>query len=223
MSLVAAYPCPTWSPAVSEQDVAWVNVETPLSPAQLFEYVADAERLFRLNPYLEIHIWQSAQRTVMSGGRIHFKYLNEMNGAKRELDITVSEFKPGIGYTLNYSEGLKRATEIKVEAKGRGAELVIKDWYHPVVDTPDETSDEKETRLTEVDRSLTPWGVAIRQQLLSLKRWGWLPFYRPLRERFWCTMAPRNRRISRLLIWVTALEFFVFVFVFLIYWIEYRR
>lgn len=219
----ATYPSPMWSPAVSEQDAAWVTVETPLSPAQLFEFIADAERLFRLNPYLEVHAWQSAQRAVIEGGRIRLKYLNEMNGVKRELDMTVSDFKPGIGYTLNYSEGLKRATEIKVEALGTGAALLIKDWYHPVEDKPDEPPQEKEARLAEVDRSLTPWGVAIRQHLLSLKRWGWLPFYRPLRERFWFSMAPRNRRISRLMIWVTALEFLVFLFVFLIYWIEYRR
>lgn len=219
----ATYPSPTWSPAVSEQEAAWVTLETPLSPAQLFEFIADAERLFRLNPYLEIYAWQSAERTVRDGAHIHLKYLNEMNGAKRELDVTVSDFKPGAGYTLNYSEGLKRATEIKVEARGSVADLLIKDWYHPVEDKPGETPQEKEARLAEVDRSLTPWGVAIRQHLLSLQRWGWLPFYRPMRERFWNTMAPRNRRISRLVIWVTALEFFVFLFVFLIYWLEYRR
>lgn len=208
---------------VSSQDAAWVNVETPLTPAQLFEFITDAERLFRLNPYLEIHAWQSAQRSVTEGGRIHLKYLNEVNGVARELDVTVSDFKPGVGYTLNYSEGLKRATEIKVEARGQGAELLIKDWYHAVEEKPDETPQEKEARLAEADRSLTPWGVAIRQHLLSLARWNWLPFYRPMRERFWYTMAPRNRRISRLIIWITALEFFAFLFVFLIYWIEYRR
>lgn len=205
------------------QDAAWVSIDTPLAAAPLFEFAADAERLFRLNPYLEIHAWRSDQRKVTDGGRIHLKYLNEMNGVARELDITVSEFKPGVGYTLNYSEGLKRATEIKVEAKSQGAELLIRDWYHAVADKPDETPQERDARLTEVDRSLTPWGVAIRRHLIGLARWDWLPFYRPLRERFWLTMAPRNRRISRLIIWITALEFFAFLFVFLIYWIEYRR
>ncbi|MDP1682623.1 MAG: hypothetical protein Q8L39_12715 [Burkholderiales bacterium] len=208
---------------MSSQDAAWVNVETPLTSAQLFEFITDAERLFRLNPYLEIHAWQSAQRNMTEGGRIRLKYLNEMNGVAREMDVTVSEFKLGVGYTLNYSEGLKRATEIKVEARGQGAELLIKDWYHAVEEKSDQTPEEREARLAEADRSLTPWGVAIRQHLLSLARWNWLPFYRPLRESFWLTMAPRNRRISRLIIWITALEFFAFLFVFLIYWIEYRR
>jgi len=209
--------------AANQQDAAWINVETPLTPAQLFEFITNAECLFRLNPYLEIHAWQCEQRRVTENGRIHLKYLNEMNGVARELDMTVSGFQPGIGYTLNYSEGLKRATEIKVEARTHGAELVIKDWYHAVEDKPDEPPAVKEARLAEADRSLTPWGVAIRQHLLNLKRWDWLPFYQPMRERFWLTMAPRNRRISRMIIWITALEFFAFLFVFLIYWIEYRR
>lgn len=208
---------------MNNQDTAWVNVDTPLTPAQLFDFISNAERLFRLNTYLEIHEWQSAQRSVTEGGRIHFKYLNEMNGMTRELDITVSDFQPGVGYTLNYSEGLKRATEIKVEARTHGAVLVIKDWYHGIEDQLDEPPEIREARLAEVDRSLTPWGVAIRQHLISLARWNGLPFYRPLRERFWITMAPRNRRISRLIIWITALEFFAFLFVFLIYWIESRR
>ena len=98
---------------VSSQDAAWVNVDTTLTQAQLFEFITNAERLFRLNPYLDAQVWQSDQRCVTEGGRIHLKYLNEMNGVARELDMTVSEFKPGIGYTLNYSAGLKRATEIK--------------------------------------------------------------------------------------------------------------
>lgn len=200
-----------------------MNVDTPLTPAQLFDFISNAERLFRLNPYLEIHVWQSAQRRVTEGARIHLKYLNEMNGVARELDVTVSDFQPGVGYTLNYSEGLKRATEIKVEARTHGAELLIKDLYHTVEDKPDETPELRKACLAEADRSLTPWGVAIRQHLLSLARWHWLPLYRLIREHFWLTMAPRNRRISRLIIWITALEFFAFLFVFLIYWIESRR
>lgn len=212
-----------WWPAVSKQDAAWVNVETALTPAQLFEFIIDAERLFRLNPYLEIRAWQASQGRVSEGARIRLKYLNEMNGVARELEMTVSEFKPGVGYTLQYSEGLKCATEISVAAKGQGAELMIKDYYRPFEEQPDDTPELRAARLAEVDRSLTPWGVAIRRYLLSLARWRWLPFYRPLRERFWYTMAPRNRRISRLMIWITALEFFAFLFVFLIYWLEYRR
>ena len=76
-----------------------------------------------------------------------------MNGVARELDMTVSDFQAGVGYRLNYSEGLKRATEIKVEARTHGAELSIKDWYHAVEDNPDEAPELREARIAEADRS----------------------------------------------------------------------
>ncbi len=47
--------------------------------------------------------------------------------------------------------------------------------------------------------------------------------YNWYRERFWLKMPPRQRRIARLIIWTTALEFVVFLFVFVIYWLELGR
>ncbi len=209
--------------ADAHRDSAWIAIETPLTAPQLFEFAADAERLFRLNPYLEIQAWETDQNDLVEGECVRFKYLNEMNGVARELTLTVSGFKPGVGYTLNYSEGLKRATEVCVKPGDNGATLLIKDWYDAVEENPAETPEERETRLKEVDRSLTPWGVAIRKHILGMVRWGRLPLYRAWRERFWLGMPPRSRRISRLIMWITALEFVVFLFVFSIYWIEYRR
>lgn len=204
-------------------DSASIVINTPLTASQLFEFVTDAERLFRLNPYLEIQAWETGQNGLVEGGCVRFKYLNEMNGVARELTLTVSGFKPGVGYTLNYSEGLKRATEVGVEPGDNGATLLIKDCYDVVEENPAATPEEREARLKEVDRSLTPWGVAIRKHILGMVRWGWLPLYRAWRERFWLGMPPRSRRISRLIMWITVLEFVAFLFVFSIYWIEYRR
>jgi hypothetical protein len=207
----------------AHRDSAWITIDTPLTASQLFEFAADAERLFRLNPYLEIQAWETDRNGLVEGGCVRFKYLNEMNGVARELTFTVSELKPGVGYTLNYSEGLKRATEVCVEPGDNGATLLIKDWYDAVPENPAETLEVRETRLKEVDRSLAPWGVAIRKHILGMVRWGRLPLYRAWRERFWLGMPPRSRRISRLIVWITALEFVVFLLVFSIYWIEYRR
>lgn len=213
-----------WWPVVSEsnQNAAWVTIATPLTPAQLFDFATDVERLFRLNPYLQIHNWDAGPTGMTEDSRIRINYFNEVNGVARDLVMTVAGLKHGIGYTLNYSEGVKRATEICVEpSSDGGTTLLIKDYYH--VSEENLPGSEQEARLAEVDRSLTPWGVAIRQHLLNLQRWGWLPFYRVLRERFWLGMPPRSRRISRLLIWITVLEFMAFLFVFLIYLIEFRR
>lgn len=207
----------------AHRDSAWISIVTPLTASQLFEFITDTERLFRLNPYLEIRAWETCQYGLVDGACVRYKYLNEMNGMARELTLTVSGFKPGVGYTLNYSEGLKRATEICVEPGDNGATLLIKDCYDVVEENPANTPEERETRLKEVDRSLTPWGVAIRKHILGMARWGRLPLYRAWRECFWLGMPPRSRRISRLIVWITALEFVVFLFVFSIYWIEYRR
>lgn len=204
-----------------QQDAAWVVIDTPLTASRLFEFAADTERLFRLNPYLEVQHWENDPRGLAEASRLRLKYLNEMNGVARELTLTVSEFKPGVGYTLNYSEGLKRATEIRVEPArnpaDNGATLLIKDCYDTV---PEHPADGHAAQLAEVDRSLTPWGMAIRQHILGMARWGWLPLYRVWRERFWLGMPPRSRRISRMLIWVTALEFVGFLCVVSIYWLR---
>ncbi len=203
------------------RDSAWVTIDTPLTVPQLFEFVADVERLFRLNPHLEIHGWNSDQKKLSEGQCVRFKYLNEMNGVARELTLSVSQIDPQRGYTLNYSEGLKQTTEIYIEPKSNGATLTIKDWYNSPSDNLPETSEQRQASLKEVDRSLTPWGAAIRRHILDMTRWQRLPFYRAWRERFWLSMPPRNRRVSRLIIWTTVLEFIVFLFVFSIYWVEY--
>lgn len=202
-----------------QQDAAWVTIDTPLTVSQLFEFALDVERLFRLNPYLEIQSWESDPNGLKEGAYLRCQYLNEMNGIARTLTFTVSGFTPDVGYTLNYSEGLKHATEIRIEPRNNGAALLIKDCYNTIPEDPAAQA----THLKEVDRSLTPWGMAIRQHILGMIRWGQLPLYRLWRERFWLAMPPRSRRISHMLMWITALEFMVFLLVFLIYWIEYQR
>ena len=69
----------------------------------------------------------------------------------------------------------------------------------------------------------TAWGSVIRRYFLRRARWGWLPFYGWFQDQFWLKMPPRQRRIARLIIWTTALEFVVFLFVFIIYWLELGR
>ncbi|MBI3545823.1 MAG: hypothetical protein HY081_04425 [Gammaproteobacteria bacterium] len=202
----------------ADRDSAWVTIDTPWSASQLFEFASDLQRLFRLNPYLEIQSWETDRKILAEGQRVRCQYLNEMNGVARELTLSVSGLKPNLGFILNYSEGLKRATEIIIEPKSNGAVLMIKDWYDAVVENPHQTPAQRQAQLKEVDRSLTPWGAAIRRHILGMARWGQLPFYRAWRERFWLPMPPRNRRISRLIIWTTALEFVVFILVFSIYW-----
>lgn len=192
------------------EDFAWATIAAPLPPAALADFVADVARLFRLNPYLDIESFQQEP-----GSRFRVKWLNEMNGLRQELNVEV--VAQNTGYTLRYDRGLKRTTEVMVEPHDGGAKLTLKEHY----DTPAEA--EREERLKEVDRSLVPWAASVHDYLAGLRRWGWFLPYRWYKSRVWLRMSPRHRRIARLIVWTTVLEFIVFVFVFAIYWLELRR
>jgi hypothetical protein len=189
------------------ENAAWVTVEVPLPPPRAFEFATRLERLLRLNPHLQIEAWTEEPGPFAPGKRWRLKALNEMNGLRYDVALTLEELEPGSRFLASWDCGLKRALEVSVAPHGDGAAVTLKEHYH----SPE--GPQREERLKEVDASLTPWGVALRRHLLAQRRWGWLPFYQPLRERFWLSMTPGQRRIGRLLIWVTVLEFAVFLVV----------
>jgi hypothetical protein len=114
---------------------------------------------------------------------------------------------------LSWAEGLKIATEIRISPHAGGTTLTIKDIYQLPEGEPDEET------LREVDKSLTPWGIAIRRHVLNRARWGGLPFYGKIMRWFYA-MPPRHRRISRLIAWSTLIEFVVFLLVFAVFQVE---
>jgi hypothetical protein len=201
----------------AEENAAWATVSLPLPPAGLFHFLQDVERLFRLNPYLKIESWREEPGPFRPGKRYHLDCLNEMNGVRSELAVTLEDVTAGQGYSLRYDRGLKRATEVLLEEDGSGTRLTLKDHYH----TPEGA--DREERLKEVDRSIVPWAASLHGYLLGLDRWSWLPPYRWYKNRVWLGMSPSHRRITRLIVWTTLLEFVVFLFVFAIYWLESQR
>lgn len=196
-----------------QKDTAWVTIEIPVPPGKLFDFLQNTERLFRLNPYLDIRKWEGS----VSGKRFHLEALNEMNGVAYDLFVTIESVQPGARLFISYDKGLKRALEITLQPGSAGPILTLREHYHAA------SGENREEQLKEVDRSLVPWASSIRQHMLGLERWGWFWPYRWYRERFWLGMRPFHRRIARMLIWVTTLEFVVFLFVFVIYWLELRR
>jgi hypothetical protein len=187
------------------QNAAWVDIELPLAPEQALDYARNVERFLRLNPHLEIARFEHA-----AVGRYRLEGLNEMNGLAISCGLTLQD-AGAEGFRLHYDSGLKLATAVTAAPHANGALLTIRESYR---------QPESDADLAQVDRSLTPWGVAIRRHLLGLSRWSWLPGYRRWRERVWLGMRPRERRIVRLIAWVTALEFVVFLFVLAILVIE---
>ena len=202
------------------EDSAWISVDLPLPQGELFAFIQKIERLFRLNPHLEIKSWQEeVPGKIFAGKHIRIETFNEMNGHNQKMVLSVNDVQPDVTFSIKYDSGLKQATIFTVQSLPTGSSrLVVKELY------PAEMSAaERENRLNEVDRSLVPWGTAIHSYFIRRSRWGWLPLYNWFQDKFWLGMVPRQRRIARLIIWTTALEFVIFLFVFVIYWLELGR
>lgn len=193
-------------------NAAWAKAALPLSPQGTFTFLADIERLFRLNPHLDISAWHEEPGTPR---RCTFSAFNETNGCRYEVTVGMENVRENRGMTLVYDRGLKASTEFRIEPAGNGSSLTITEHYHPVADRNDE-------RLKEVDRSLVPWLAAIRGHIAGLARYGWLPGYRWWAGRFMPGMPPRQRRIVRMIVWISLLEFVVFLFVAAVFWLETR-
>jgi len=204
----------------TEEDSAWINVDLPFPKEEVYRSISSIERLFRLNPYLEIRSWKETDPgKIFQGKNIHVRSLNEMNGMESDVTMVIEDLRPDSSFKINYGEGLKQTTSFALETlTPSSCRLTMKENYLTSI-----SAAEREARLNEVDKSLVPWGAAIHKYFTRRKRWGSLPFFGWFQDRFWMSMVPRHRRIARLLIWTTILEFIVFLFVFVIYWLELRR
>ena len=193
------------------EDRARAETEIPLAADAVFDFMADIERLLRLNPHLAIETWQR----LPDGMR--FTALNETTGRRIETAVRVETTPADRTILLSYAEGLKRATRLTVEESGAdGCRLIVTEHY-PLID------DAHDARVAEVDRSLIPWVAAIRRHLLDHQRWAWLPGWRWWHESFLPGLVPRQRRIVRMIVWISVLEFIVFLFVAAIFFLERQR
>lgn len=177
------------------ENAAWVNIELPFSPQLALDYVRNVERFLRLNPHLDIASFERE-----ADGRYRLEGLNEMNGLAVSCGLTLQDAGAD-GFRLDYDSGLKLATEVTAAAHAAGALLTIRESYR---------QPENDADLAQIDRSLTPWGMAVRRHVLGLARWSWLPGYRRWREHIWLGMKPRERRVTRLIVLTSLIEFVVF-------------
>jgi len=192
------------------RDASWVIVDTPLSLPALREFCADVERLFRINPYLEFERWQ---RT--GADSIHASFRNLSNQQMVALDLRI-ERESDDAFTLIYRVGVKARTRFVLEPAGAGSRLTITDDYAGLPPA------EREQRLHEVDKSLTAWGWALQEYLQREQRWGRFAPWRWYMRRLWLPMTPRARRITYMLVLLTAAELVLVLLVATIYWIETR-
>jgi hypothetical protein len=178
-------------------DLASAETVLPLAPNSVAAFLADVDRLLRLNPLLVVERWLPE-----GPGRFRLVARNESNEQLIDTPVDIEEDERGL--TLRYASGLKQATRLRVEPAPEGTRLVVTEHYPRIEDAQD-------PRVVEVDKSLVPWVAALRRHLLSRTRWGWLPGWAWWSEGVMLSMAPRNRRIVRLIVWLSAIEFVVFI------------
>lgn len=176
-----------------------MTLALPLPPDEVARQLRNLDFVLRTNPCLDFE-----RLLAMPGDSWRIAGYNESN--ERRFDTVVRRV-PGdaAGFALRYEAGIKRETRFALAPDPNGSVLTITEVYA----TP--AGEGREERLAEIDRSLVPWAAALRTHLLRRARWGGLPGYRWLAERFWLGMPPRQRRVAWLIMWATALEFLVFL------------
>lgn len=179
------------TPEAQGADAAWVSIETSLAATDLLAFLADVERLFRINPLLEF-----AAFGRLGSDRYRLKARNLSNDQDFDLAFVVHGEPDGL--RIDYSGGLKSQTLIRVEAAPNGSRLIVSDHYEAV---PEE---ERHQRLAEVDLSLNAWGRALHDYLRQWTRWRWLAPWRWYMTRVWQPMRPSARRIVYM-IWIISL------------------
>jgi hypothetical protein len=190
------------------RDAAWVSVRTTFAPDALRAFLlADVERLFRINPFLEFDEWRP-----LGNGQVAVRLRNLSNGKALATTIEIVPWPDGL--TVRYTDGLKAETAFRVEAADGGAQLVVTENYGRL------PPDERQRRLDEVDRSLVPWGNALWRYLRAWRRWSWCGPWRWYMARVWQRMTPSARRIVFLLWVVSAIEFAAFLFVAAVFVLE---
>lgn len=184
----------------ASEDSARAETLLPLPFAEVAAAFDDLEAAFRLNPHLEVREWMRLADGFYLGA------VNEL-GARElssEAKVTRTGAASALRLRIDWTHGLKQATEVEIVAEPGGTRLTVLDFYPQIQDHAD-------PRLVDVDRTLVPWVAAIRRHLLARRRWRWVPGWHWWNERLLPGMAPRARRIVRLLVWISLIEFLVFV------------
>lgn len=182
------------TPDVAE-DSAWAAVNTPLSVEHLTKFCGDVERLFRINPMLEFKSSKSLgdNRYTMCGR-------NLSQDTPFEFDVTFKVTELADGLKIDYENGIKSSTTIRIEPSEFGSKITLTEEYErlPV--------EQREQRMGEVDKSLNTWVNYLQRFLITWKRWNRIRPWRWYMRYVWQPMKPMGRRITYILLWITLAE-----------------
>jgi len=194
----------------SSEDAAWAAVNTPLSADELKTFCLDIERLFRINPMLEFKSFKSHgdNRYTMTG-----KNISQEGSFDFDVGFRVTELEDGL--RIDYDDGIKSSTVVRVEGAPTGSKLTITDYYEGLPEK------DREKHLDQVDRSLVRWAEYLQRFLVTWNRLHrWAP-WRWYMRRVWQPMKPMGRRITYILLWVSAVEVALIALGVAIWFVEY--
>ena len=132
-----------------------------------------------------------------------------------ELETELQVENQSEGFTIHYSNGLKKKTILKFEPCEQGSRLTIIDDYAGL------SEEERQSRLHEVDKSLTVWANYLQRFITVWQRWSRFALWRWYMRHVWQPMKPMGRRITYILLWITVVEIALITLGVAIYFIEY--
>lgn len=195
---------------ISTEDAAWATITTPLKIDELKTFCENIERLFRINPMLEFIQWKNLSDNHY---RMTVKNISQETPFELETELKVENQDNNI--TIHYSNGLKKMTVLKFEPCAQGSRLTIIDDYTGSGEA------ERQSRLNEVDKSLTNWADYLQRFIVLWQRWSRFVLWRWYMRRIWQPMKPMARRITYMLLWITAAEIALISLGVAIYYIEF--
>ena len=179
------------SPKPNLSNAAWVKIPTRLNACELFGICTHIERLLRLNPYVHFEYWEQPGQN-----EIKAKWINHSNVEAFTVDTSLSVAYEEQEIKISYLSGIKTETYFIIEPSEQGATLAIVDNY----------SEDGEKKLSEVDKSLQTWGNALKRffdHYIYLKK---IPSIDIAIDRFWIRLSPMARRVTYILLVITAVE-----------------
>ncbi len=194
-------------PDAENIDFARIEIDSPFDENWLAEFISNPQRILRINSLFEFSKFEKISENAW-----HMMGTNLLN--KQDFDVTFKTEKKSSSILYHYKGWLKTTTEMSIKKDKSGCKLVIVDDYSGI------NAEEREQRISEVDNTIIQFGNDIYRYLRHWKRWSWMPGWKSYMLKFWQGMKPSARRISFMLFAITAAEFVIFLFVFLIFWLE---
>lgn len=201
-------------PLKNGNDAAWAVLHTPLSVPELTQFCHNIERLFRINPMLNVRNWQN-----LGSNRYFFSGQNISQHTPFDFDLVLTVRQLSDGLQIEYDQGVKSRTTFIIEpASGLPdcrSRLTITDYYDGLPEN------ERMQQLHRVDKSISIWAYDLQRFLIHWHRWSKYRLWRWYMQRIWQPMKPMGRRITVILLWVTTAELALVLLGAAIYFLDY--